>query len=360
MNKVKIANYSFLITVSGFVFGSAPLLISSSIAAIAGRDAWISALLSTAAGSFVIWICTYLGGLYPDKTIVEVIILLLGKWTGTAVSLFFIFVAITATSQELWYIGDFMTSTYMIEASSFPIHALFMTAVIVALLYGLEALFRACEIFFIFLFPLYMLSMIMLAPNIEVKNLLPVMENGITPVLKGMIPVFSYTILPIIYLNMIYPINLSDIKKGKMAMFKGYFLGMLTAFTGVIMCILVLGGDLTANQRFPLFTLTKEIHVGTIFTRLEAVVLVVWLTTNFISAFIYFYAGVFGLTQILGLKNYKRFVIPLGLVIVALSDFIYKNVPYEISWDTYVWPPVILTLGFILPVLLICLSKVKK
>ncbi|MGE5677453.1 MAG: GerAB/ArcD/ProY family transporter [Pseudomonadota bacterium] len=360
MNRIKISDYSFMITVSGFVFGSAPLLISSSIAAIAGRDAWISSLLATAAGLFVVWINTYLGGLYPDKTLVEVIILLLGKWLGIAASLFFAFVAIVTASQVIWYVGDFITTTYMPEASSFPINALFVTAVIIALLYGIEAMCRACEIFFMFLFPLYLFSMAMLAPNIEVKNLMPVMENGIIPILKGMIPLMGFTILPVIFLNMVFPVNLIDIKKGKKAMFNGYLLGMLTAFVGTFMSILVLGASITANLRFPLFTLTKEINVGVIFTRLEAMILVVWLTTNFISAFFYFYAGAFGLAQILKLKDYKRIVIPLGFVIVVLSDFIYKNVPYEINWDSYVWPSVVFAFGFILPIFLICIYTIKK
>lgn len=360
MNKIKISDYSFMITVSGFVFGSAPLLISSSIAAIAGRDAWISSLLATAAGLFIVWLNTYLGGLYPDKTLVEVIILLLGKWLGLAASLFFAFVGIITTSQVIWYVGDFITTTYMPEASAFPINALFVTAAVIALLYGIEAMCRACEIFFIFLFPLYLLSMAMLAPNIEVNNLLPVMENGISPILKGIIPLMSFTILPVIFLNMVYPVNLADIKKGKKAMFKGYLLGMLTAFVGTFMSILVLGASITSNLRFPLFILTQEINVGIIFTRLEAMILVVWLTTNFISTFFYFYAGAFGLAQVLKLKDYKRIVIPLGLIIVVLSDFIYKNVPYEINWDSYVWPSVVFTLGFILPVLLICVSTIKR
>lgn len=312
MNKAKISDYSFMITASGFVFGSAPLLISSGIAAIAGRDAWISSLVATAAGLLVVWTNTYLGGLYPDKTLVEVIILLLGKWLGTIISLFFTFAAIITTSQVIWYVGDFITTTYMPEASAFPINTLFAAAVVIALLYGIEAMCRACEIFFIFLFPLYLLSMAMLAPNIEVNNLVPVLENGIIPVLKGMIPLMGFTILPIIFLNMVYPINLVDVKKGKKAMFNGYLLGMLTAFVGAFMCILVLGASITANLRFPLFVLTQEIDVGVIFTRLEAMILVVWLTTNFISAFFYFYAGVFGFPRYLSLRIIKGSSFPLA------------------------------------------------
>lgn len=360
MERIQISNYSLMIGTSGFVFGSAPLLISSGVAMLAGRDAWISSLLATAIGLLVVRINTYLGGLYPDKTLVEVIKHLLGKRLGVIISIVFIFVALVATSQVTWYVGNFITSTYMPEAPLFPINALFMAAVAIALLYGLEAMFRACEIFFMFLFPFYLISMAMLAPNIEVENLLPILEKGVVPVLKGTVPLMSFTVFPIIYLNMIFPVNLRDVKKAKKAMFMGYLLGMLTAFVGAFMCILVLGSDITANLRFPLFTLTQEINIGVIFTRLEAVILVVWLTTNFISSFFYFYAGVMGLSQLLKLENHKRIVLPLGLILSILSDFIYKNVPYEINWNSFVWPAIVFILGLVLPVLLICIYAIRK
>lgn len=360
MNNTKISNSQFIIATSGFIFGSGPLLIASSVAQYAGQDAWISAIFSTIIGLLFIWINTTLGRLYPDKTFIEVIILVFGKFFGKIVSITFIFITLVTATQVTWYVGDFMTTTYLPEISDYPINILFVAVVAIALLYGLEAMCRACTIFFAFLFPLYIIIMIMLMPNIKGSNLLPIFENGIVPVLKGTIPLLSFTTLPTIVLNMVYPCHIENFEKSKKTMFYGYLLGMLTTFIGVLMPILVLGSNFTAVSRFPLFILTQEINVGTIFSRVEAVVIAVWLTSNFISTFFYFYASVSGLSQVLKLNDYKNIVLPIALIIVVFSNFIYKNVPYELSWDTYTWPLVSITFGFFLPISLLLVYSIKN
>jgi spore germination protein KB len=71
---------------------------------------------------------------------------------------------------------------------------------------------------------------------------------------------------------MVFPANMENLKKAKKAMFTGYFLGIITLSFAIMFCILVLGSTVTANLRFPLFTVTKEINVGTIFSRVEALI----------------------------------------------------------------------------------------
>lgn len=360
MNKTKLTNSQITIVTSGFIFGSAPLFIASSVAVYAKQDAWISVIFSTIIGILIIWINTSLGRLYPNKSLIEVISLIFGKWLGKVVSIIFIFITLVTATQVTWYVGDFITTTYLPEMSTYPINILFIAVVAIAMLYGLEAMCRACTIFFTFLFPIYVIILLMLIPDIRVTNLLPMFENGIVPILKGTIPQLSLTTFPVIVLNMVYPSHAENVKQSKKTLFYGYLLGMLATLVGVLMTILVLGSNFTASSRFPLFIITQEINVGVIFSRLEAVVIAVWLTTKFISTFFYFYAGSIGLSQLLMLDDYRKLVLPLVLIIAVFSNFIYKNVPYQINWDSYVWPLVIFTFGFVLPVILLLTYGIKK
>lgn len=360
MNKIIISNRQFALLTSGFMFGSAPLFIPSSVAAVAGQDAWISVIFATIAGLLIVLVNMVLGGMYPNKTLVEIIQSLLGKWLGGIVSISFIFLSLVVATQVVWYTGDFFTTTYEPEVSNYQINILFIAVLAIALLYGLEAVSRAIEIIFIIAFPLYISSMLMLVPNIKADNLLPILEKGISPAIKGTIPVMGYVILPLIILNMLFPVNLGSLKEAKKSMVKGYFLGIITSFVGVIMCILVLGGTVTANLRYPLFTITQEINIGNILTRVEALIVFVWLGTNFIAAFFYLYFGIIGLSQIIKLKDHKKIILPILVIVSVYSGFIYKNVPYEISWDSYVWPPVIFTFGFVLPVVLLIVTFIKR
>lgn len=358
--KMKISDHQLMAITTAFICGASTIIISSSAASLAERDAWISAIISIPVGLISVWINTYLGKLYPDKTYVEVMQLLLGKWLGGLVAGNFILMCLTGTSEFVWYVSDFFTTQFMPETPTHIINLLFFISVVIALLYGIETIARTSEIFFYVIIIMFTLSMIFISPKVDMNNIRPILEKGITPVLKGSLQLLSFTVLPSIILNMVYPVNAKVIKSAKKSMLKGYLVGMAITFISVVMCNLVLGSTITSISRFPVFLLTKEIDIGIIFTRLEALIVIVWLLTIFINTVLFFYGGALGLAQLLKLKQHKKIVMPLGLILLVLSDTVYKNAIYEMTWDTEVWPPYIISLGVVLPVLLLLLTFVKK
>ncbi|MCQ1530444.1 GerAB/ArcD/ProY family transporter [Lutispora saccharofermentans] len=360
MDKIKITDHQLIAITTAFVCGVSTIIISSRVTTIARHDAWISAIGAMLFGLLIIWMNTYLGGLYPGKTYVEVIQLLLGKWIGGFIAACFIMMCFIGAPQFIWYVGDFFTTQYMQETSLYIINILFSSVVVIALLYGIETIARASEIFFYGIVIMFILSMLLVSPNIDINNILPVLERGITPVLRGSLPMLAFTVLPTIILNMVYPVNVKDIRNAKKSIFVGYMIGMSISFISVLMCNLVMGSTITASSRFPVFLLTKEINVGVIFTRLEALIVIVWLFTIFNNTVFYFHAGALGLAQLLKLKDYKSIVLPLGLIMSVFSGFVYKDVIYESKWDTEVWFPYIASFGLILPALLLIIFFIKK
>ncbi|AZV58587.1 endospore germination permease [Clostridium sp. AWRP] len=360
MNKIKITNHQLLAITAVYVCGASAIIISANAASLAKRDAWISAIVAMLFGLIVIWINTYLGGLYPNKTYVQVIQLLLGKWFGGFVASNFILMCFIGAPQFIWYVGDFFTMEYMPNTPSYVINIIFSIVVIVALLYGIEVIARTFEIFLYLIVVMFILSMLLLTPNIDITNILPVLENGIVPVLNASFPLLAFTTFPTIILNMVYPVNIKDIKDGKKSILNGYLIGMAIIITSILMCNLVLGNTITANSRFPVFLLSKEINIGIIITRLEAFIIIVWLITIFNNTVFYFYAETLGLAQLLKLKNHKKIILPLGLIMIVFSGIIYNDVIYEMNWDTEVWPLYIISFGLILPMLLLVVFWIKK
>lgn len=360
MNKIIISNRQLFAFTSLFVCGSATLVIAASAATLARQDAWIAGIVAIIFGLATLWITSYLGGLYPNKTIIEVIQLLMGKWIGGFVIINYIFMCFVATCQIIWYVGNFFTTTYMPETPTYAITVMFGVALIIAIMYGLEVITRASEIFFIIVCLVFIASMGLVAPNMKVNNLLPVMEKGITPILKGSIALFAFSGAQMVLLNIIYPVNIKDMKSARRALFKGFLFGMGIILITILMALLVLGPSITANARFPSFLLAKEINVGIILTRLEALTILSWLLTIFIIALLYFYNGILGIAQLIGINNYKRIVIPYGLLQIVVAEFIYDNVPYQMDWDSNVWPAYIFTFGFVLPIVLLVIAKIRS
>jgi spore germination protein KB len=143
-------------------------------------------IIGAVAGLLIVWINSTLGELHPGKTLLEVMQLVLGKWPGGFAAVCFILITIITGTQVIWYVGDFLTTMYMTGKSNYYINILFVAVLAIALLYGLEAMFRTTEIIFMIAFPLMILSLLMLSPQVKVDNLLPIMENGITLQIKAL------------------------------------------------------------------------------------------------------------------------------------------------------------------------------
>jgi spore germination protein KB len=233
-------------------------------------------------------------------------------------------------------------------------------AIVVALFYGIEAFARSSE-FFLFLISVLLISaLLMVSPKIKTEYLLPVLESGLTPVFKGSVLLLSYTTWPIIVLNMIYPSCSGGPKEKRRALLGGYLWGSAIIFLCTIIGILVLGSTVAAESVFPTFMLAQEISVGIIVTGLESFVSVVWIFTLFFKALLYFYAGVISLSQLLGLKDHKRIILPLGLLVLEFSTVVYPSSIYEAEWDKTTWVPLIATFGVLLPIALLVAAAIKK
>lgn len=360
MDKEKISNHQlFSLTANGAI-GGLVLVISALIVSIAKQDAWITALLTPIFGIPVIWIYWFLGSQYPGITFVGIIKKIFGRWIGLIVAVAYVFLCLTISYHLPWYIGNFMTLEVMPETPVYVINLLFVIAIVIAVLYGIETIARVSELFIYFASSLYILAMIFILPKVRIENLQPIFEKGMIPILKSSVFLSCFLTFPLITLMMIYPINLSDILEAKKSLFKGYLWAAFIVFITILMSILVLGSAITAKWQFPTYILAKEINVGIIFTRLEFIIAASWLITQFMVGLLYFYAGVIGLSELLGLKEHKRIVVPLGLIILVMSGVVFPDVIYQINWVNLVWIPFITTYGLVLPVLLLLVFLIKK
>lgn len=360
MEKIKLTNHQlFSLTANGAIGGSV-VIMPSILAGIAKQDAWIAALITPAFGIPVIWVMLYLSGRYPGMTFVAIIKKILGRRIGFVVAASYVFLCLFISCHLPWYVGNFVTSQAMPETPEYIIRAVFVAVMVAALLYGIEAMARASELFVYFVSVLFFLSMLFVSPNIKIENIQPVLERGIIPSFKASFILSSILTFPLFTLLMIYPVNVTNIKKAKAAINKGYLLASLIIFVSILMTILVLGSGMTSRARFPTYILAKEIDVGVIFSRLEFVIIIIWIATEFTIGTLFFYAGATGLSQLLGLKDYKRVVLPLGLIVLVLSGVVLPDAIYQESWFSLVWVPYSATYGLVLPVLLLIISLIRR
>lgn len=359
-NDAKISARQFTILVMLITIGTTIFAIQSSLAADAVQDAWIAAIVGTALGLLFISLYNYFSSRFPNMTLIECNEKVFGKWIGTLLSLYFIFFSFLNAAQVLYYIGNFMTTQILINTPIQVINILFAGIIIFGMYLGIATLARTAEILFSIFIALFFVFCIFLFPQSNYDNFKPIFENGIKPIIKGSLTYMSIAVFPLFALLMIFPANVTNPKKAKKAFLLGSFLGGIIICLVIVLSISVLGAPLSEISSFPSYLLAKKIDVGNFFQRVEAIMAIMWLFTIFFKLTMYFYGFVVGLAQVFSITNYRPLLLPCGLIWVTYSLIVYPNTAYMGVYDTEAFLPYSITIGVILPLLLLIVDAIRR
>ena len=355
----KITSHQLFTFTALSTLGGSILVASSTIATAAGRDAWLSGPVTIASGLVMMWVYCYLGTRFEGLTLIGMLRKVFGKWLGTIVSGgYFVYFFVTAYGIP-WYIGGFGSSV-MPETPVLIPQTVFIAVIIVGLFYGIETVARASEVFITVFTVLFLGFVLLVLPNAKVDYILPVLENGISPVLKGSIFLSAFVSIQNITVLMIYPIAVKDKKAGKKAVFKGFLWANAIVSVNIFIAILVLGHGIVADSAFATILLAREINVMAVLTRMEYVVSVVWLLSEFVIGFLYFYATTMSASEIIGLKDHRKIILPFGLIMLVIS--LIDN-PGTIEHADYIlggYVPLAILFGFIVPVIMLAVYVVRR
>lgn len=359
MEHGKIAARQFMILVVMFIIGSSILLVPAALGAQAKQDAWMSAIVGVAIGLGIIVLLSAVGNRLPSLSLVEACKVLLGKWLGTAVAVLFVIHSFFLAVFMLRYIGDFMATQIMPETPVEAIHIVFIILVIMASKYGLETFARSAEIFLPWVLLFLIVLTLFVLPQMQVDNLMPVMQKGFAPVLKGSLPLIGIPYLELVLFLMIYP-HVDDASKRRRAFLLGGAIGGSMIILVTILTLSVLGPYLTVRNIYPSFALTKKINIGQFLQRIEALLAITWFLTIFFKTTVTFYVSALGFAQIFKLKRYQSVLAPLGFLTAIYALIVYPDVVYGIRFAGTIWTPYAAVFGLLLPLVLLGIAMLRK
>ncbi|GMX64702.1 spore germination protein [Paenibacillus elgii] len=357
----KMTHRQFLLLVILFSIGSSILFIPSAAAGDVKQGAWIPIAVGIGSGLLIVLLLIRVAHRFPDLTYVEISHRLLGKWIGTIVSVISISACYVGGAITLvYYMGNFMTTQVMSTTPEYMIHIMFTLIVVIGLLLGLKTLALTAEVLFPVVVVLFAALIVFVSPKIELEHFQPVFEAGTIPIVKAVFAYMSYTSFPLVFFLMIYPSAVRGGSKASGAFLLGSFIGGMFLLIVTAACVGVLGAEQTARQFYPSYALAKRINIANFITRIEVIVAAFWIIALYFKTVIYVYAAVKGLAQLLKLDNERVIVIPLGLLMVPLSLFIYPSSAYQMQWDEKVWPIYSITVGLFFPLLLVAAGALRK
>ncbi|WP_158211488.1 GerAB/ArcD/ProY family transporter [Alkalihalobacterium alkalinitrilicum] len=355
----KMSARQFAVLVTFFSIGTSILVIPTGQAQQAGSDAWISSLIGILFCVIIVILYIYLSRLFGERSFICYLENTLGKWIGKSIGLLFVFFCFIGTTTNLPYIGYFLTTNILTSTPMIVIHIIFFICVIYAVQLGIEVIARTAEIFFPWFMLLFTIFCIFLMPDINIEKIQPILQTDLISLIKAGFYLASYSAMPAIVFFIFFPNKMNTLKGSQLAFLIGMISGGLIITVVVFLCISVLGPKVTANLSYPSYSLGKIINVGDIVQRIEVIIAVMWFFSIFFKMAIYFYGCVVGLAEILELKEYRTISWPLAIFVIVFSVIVYPNYIFMNDWDGATWPPYVLTIGIVLPILLVLVDRLR-
>jgi spore germination protein KB len=358
---VKISVKQFTILVLMYTMGSSIMNMPAQLAANAQSNAWISSIIGLMVGLMLTLLYAKISAVYPNKTLVEVNRAVFGKWFGTLLSLFILFPVFIISAGNLSEIGYFFTTHVMVET---PVHAILiltLVAVIYVIRKGLEVMARSCEIFFPWTAAILLILIIFLLPEVKMENLVPNFVKGIGPIVGAAYPYAMNPYSQLVIFLMILP-YVNQVAKARKGLLVGVMIAGFVTTIITVMCLGVLGVDVTARNTHPSYVLGKKISIGGFLERVEVLVALSWIFSTFFRLLVSTFVLILGISQILKMIDIKPLILPSGFLLLVYSMI---DNPNNVSVRQFLfetWPAYLLTSFVLLPLLVYigALIKTKK
>ncbi|RAP73541.1 GerAB/ArcD/ProY family transporter [Paenibacillus montanisoli] len=323
-----------------------------------GHDSWISAVIGTLGGLCIGWVYAMLCRAYPQKSVVQIAQTLLGAWTGKAVGLLYTCYGFQLGAYVLRNFED-LTSTVLLPRTPGVVISVIMISISAWAAYqGIEVICRCALILMLFVVLQSILFTVLLMPDMMPGNLFPVLEAGWRSVFDGAAQIATFPLGETVLFVMIIPFvnRAARVKKTVLSA-----IGMSGVFLIVshFINIMVLG-ELASKQILPAYTSSMYISVGDFFERIEPIVFTVWVFGEFTKLTVCLFAASLALAQTVGSRNYRIYIVPLGLALLELSMFLHPNQLDVIAFQKHIWPWLSAPFQLLIPLVLLLCSLFRR
>ncbi|HVJ50015.1 endospore germination permease [Desulfitobacterium sp.] len=288
------------------------------------QDVWLIILVSWAIDAGLAVIFYVLGQRYPNQTMVQYSVTILGSWLGKLVGLSFVLFFASGTTLYLLDISYFLVTTLMPETPIIVFSLVILLVSAYAVNSGLEVIARLSEI----IAPIMIISLLVVfllnLNQVELEKFLPMFQHRALDVFKESLRTISvFGICIVMGMFMAYHNIPKEALKAKLT---AITMGSVLAIMILLQLVSVLGVNMSSLEIYPVFRLAKYIEAGDFFERIEPLMVVFWVAGTFIAVTILYYNSVLGLAQILKLPRYQSLTPYVGGVIMLTSMLGFRNV----------------------------------
>jgi spore germination protein KB len=248
MNKdTKISSLQLFLSMAGYIFGSTSIMNS---AFSVGADAWLAFLMGWIGGFGIMSLYVMLFKLNPSQTLIEMLQNNFGKLLGNIIAVLYIWYFIHLSALVYRNFGEFIITVTYPETPMIVIIAFLASLAAYSTKSGFEVGARIAELLVLIIPIVVALVFFSFNTSSDFTAMLPVLENGLAPVMKTAFSILTFPFGEAVAFLMIYPFlnkykNISKVSYLAVAVSGGLLLIALTRD------LIVLGPDLITEISYP-------------------------------------------------------------------------------------------------------------
>lgn len=322
MVEEKITANQAIAIITAFIFGSSVIF---GVSTEAKQDSWIALILAMIFSLPIIFMYARIIKLYPCMGLYDIVHKLFGKIIGNIIIVLMTWYSIHLCSIVLRNFSEYIKITTLFKTPEILIIIMLLFVSIYIAKRTLN-IFGSWVLIVLSVVILMVLLTLILSLNIfEMENFLPIMETKIKDMALASYKLISYPLAETVLF-----LPLAGFLKKKDSPYKIYLkaiiFGCIIFLLVIFRNLTVLGSTLIMDTYFSSFAATRIIELGNFFTRIEGAVTINFLFAGIAKITVCLIAASLGISKLLSITNYKKIVVPTGLLILALSTIIYTNI----------------------------------
>ena len=280
------------------------------------QDLWLGAALSLPIAGLYSVLVVRLGEAFPGKSIVEIVMELLGPVLGRLAASMLIVSWILSLTGMLRSIAEVHVAAIMTETPLIVFVVLVASAAIYAARTGLEPISRCAEVVLITVFIFFLPLIILPLRRCQLSNLTPILAHGWRPTtLPALQSISFYTQFSVV--GMLLPHLRKPKTVGKYVI--GAVLTSGSFMTAFVIVLTMSFGSLLTAITFPAFQLARIVSVANFIERTESLGLVAWTMTTSLKSALFLWACSTALAQMLNIQGWRTFVPAFGFLTSGLA-----------------------------------------
>lgn len=308
------------------------------VAVSAKENAWISISIALL---FSVLMCLGYGRVFSNfhgKNLFEICETVFGKIIGKIFVAIYTWYALFIAAFVVRDMGDFME---IIGIREVPIVFTMLILIIFCIWMSKKSIISFggwCTFFVPIVVFILLITYIFSLNNMQLDNILPVMYDGINPVIDGMLSTISFPFTEIIVFIMIFNNTLQKKQSIYKVLIWGVLLAGMLLFLLTVANIMILGPATNETSYFPAYESASRIQLGDFFEKIEITISLSLVTSVFVKSTCFIIAAAKGMACLFNLKEYTSLTTPIGFLIVILSYIYYENILESIEtakFDTY-------------------------